>query len=288
MQVADDTVYSSTETTTIEANTIEPFEETTTDITINDVSAELEESDKKSELDKTTTVPPNINNSVRNENEIFKFSTPATDISTLDDSTETESSSYASYVIPIKIILPIEHVHRSEKNDSFERFNYILLKTDDVSYHEHIYSDNSDLLLPVNRSAHLPTYGAESDNTGNTEAFTTAPNADTDENGNSAVTDGQQQGKSDDNILVDSQGYKYELGKHYQISDEYGTDVVEFDDIAMVLPKTSNKPNTNQITKRVLDDDAASSTSKVDQQKRINQQHEDHYAKIFQWLHYHL
>lgn len=289
IQIDEDDEISSSSAMEIQTTTIEPFEETTTDDVAIELAQSIPTQPTNSEFDETTTEPTNTIESIRNENEIVTFSPPVVTTS-LDDSTEMDSSSYASYVVPLKIILPVEHVHKSAKNDSFERFNYILLKVDDVSYHEHIYSDNSDFLFPVRRNTSLPTLTSASDNDSdidsNTEASTMALNSVDSEGSETSAETYQQRDETNDNILVDSQGYRYKLGKHYQLLNEYGTAVVEFDDLLLDRSESpKKKTTTNQITKRVLNDDDAP-TTKADPHN--NKNHEQHYAKIFQWLHYHL
>lgn len=191
----------------------------------------------------------------------------------IEDNNDIESSSYASYIIPLKIILPLEHVHKSKNSDSFDRFNYILLNIDDVSYHEHIYSDNSDQLLPVLNSSTIKPSSE------NEELITEMTNIQSD--GHDSITDSLEINENDDLLLVDSQGYYYELGKLYQIKNEEGTPVVEFNEIEMKRPKVLD----NQITKII------SSTIKPTIQTTTEtprDQYEGHYAKIFQWLNYHL
>lgn len=273
----------------IQTTTIEPFEETTTDDVAIELAQSIPTQPTNSEFDETTTEPTNTIESIRNENEIVTFSPPVVTTS-LDDSTEMDSSSYASYVVPLKIILPVEHVHKSAKNDSFERFNYILLKVDDVSYHEHINSDNSDILFPVRRNTSLPTLTSASDNDSdidsNTEASTMALNSVDSEGSETSAETHQQRDETNDNILVDSQGYRYKLGKHYQLLNEYGIAVFEFDDLLLDRSESPKRKTTPyQITKRVFNDDDAP-TTKADPHN--NKNHEQHYAKIFQWLHYHL
>ncbi|XP_031618154.1 uncharacterized protein LOC116337615 [Contarinia nasturtii] len=237
-----------------------------------------------------STDSPNIVDAiVRNENEIVKFSPPIS-TSILDNNTDAESSSYASYVVPLKIILPVEHVHRSIKNDSFERFNYILLKVDDASYHEHINSDNSDFLLPVepvNRNI-SPTDSVKTVSESEYNADTTPnminvvePDRKIDFNTGQYI-----QRDDSDAILVDADGYKYELAKHYEIVNEQGESVGEFDEIAMLRSDDSDRPH-NQISKRILVDEQIKPTTESTENANSDQ-YEAHYAKIFQWIHYHL
>lgn len=242
----------------------------------------------------TTELPYIVDVGVRNENEIVKFSPPIS-TSIIDDSnSDIESSSYASYIVPLKIILPVEHVHKTKHdNGSFERFNYILLKVDDASYHEHIYSDNSDFLLPVERNTKSPTTKSVSGNSATETATNTSNmiNADRHE----IISDPIQRdnnnanGREDsDTVLVDSQGYRYALSKHYNIMDEQGASAVEFDEIAMVRDWTQTK--SNHSSKRILIDHTPKPTTVEPTQKSNvhNELYEGHYAKIFQWLHYHL
>lgn len=269
--------------------TMDPFalrlNDNTTDITTPNNDESSTETVTRLDLDSSnpSTEWQNLVEDVRNENEIIKFHVP-TSTPLIDD--DLESSSYASYVVPLKVILPVEHVHKTSANDSFERFNYILLKVDDASYHEHISSDTSDILFPV---AKKMMGAAEAEN--NTEPTT-----------NPTVFDSVQlsrdsiQNDDSDTVLVDAQGYRYELGKHYNILDEHGTSVVEFDEIDMIKAEMENKP-INHISKRILTDDKPmtttkpSTTAKPHEQAKSNSsddRYEGHYAKIFQWLHWHL
>lgn len=260
-------------------------------------------------IEQMTVTPTFAIDHSRNANEIFKFN--AGNNTGIDDGIENDSTSDAPYVIPLKIILPVEHVHKSKTNNSFVRYNYILLKVDDITYHEHIASDNSEILFPVeNRQTSKPTetqtetemftsMQPDSDNEQEaaTNAVTTAVTVTEqatatatvtanvfDINGNEHTVNSAQ----NDIVLVDSQGYRYELAHHIKIMDEFETNVVEFDSIAMIRPKVDSKLNSNQATKRILNDD--------DEQQQIDHenndmnvsQYERHYAKIFQWLHYHL
>lgn len=240
----------------------------------------------------TTTEIPNIGDNVvlRNENEIVKFSPPIS-TSIIDDSiSDVESSSYASYIVPLKIILPVEHVHKTT-NNSYERFNYILLKIDDASYHEHIYSDNSDFLLPVVRNTTSPTAKPVFDIENTTEIVTSTPNL-INSNGREMIIESP---KNDDTdlVLVDSQGYRYELGKHFQILDDESTSIVEFDEIAMLREKfreqMPTKSTPKPISKRILiNDDEIKATTEPQKINLPNEPYEGHYAQIFQWLHYRL
>lgn len=234
------------------------------------------------------TQPPLLN---RNANEILKFNASPISTSIVDDGADSlESSSYASYVVPLKIILPVDHVHKSAINDSYQRYGYILLKVDDVSYHEHINSDNSEILFPVDRfSSPMDSSTLGPDNDNNHDTTTTAAminNIPFDGDKNSERSSESAEHDKNDIVLVDSQGYHYELKKHFRILGEFETTVVEFDDIAMIRPKVPNKPN-KELAKRILSDDVT--TKSTNRSNDIDtDQYQGHYAKIFQWLHYHL
>lgn len=209
----------------------------------------------------------------------------------MDDSIDTESSSFSSYILPLKIILPVEHVHKLKNKDSFERFNYILLKVDDISYHEHIHSDNSDFLLPVEKKIFPTTVKADAENENSTETTENVPILiKVDKSG--SISHSIQSNNSDP-VLVDTQGYRYEFGKHYQIKNEQGTSVIEFDEIEIEILRSENstKPH-NEISKRVLSDDQPQKDVIKDQtipeQNHNNDDRTRHYSKISQWLHYHL
>lgn len=63
-----------------------------------------------------------------------------------------------AYIIPIKIILPITHIHKISENDSFVQYDYILLQTNDTSYHAHFNNDKPVILFPENKTKSSPTF----------------------------------------------------------------------------------------------------------------------------------
>lgn len=280
-----------------------------------------------SQIDKTmqTTTEPNIggisatptttvaSDHGRNANEISKLSATGSDevaaaaavaSAAADIDADGDSTSDAPYVIPLKIILPVEHVHKSKTNNSYVRYNYILLKMDDITYHEHIPTDNMEILFPLVDNVQTespmewPTTGPDSDNSRETTIASatigtvTADKATATSTANVFDTDGNEQTNANaaqnDIVLVDSHGFRYELTQHITIMDEFETNVVEFDNIAMVREKDDSKPNPKPATKRILSDD--DERQQIDHEVNdINvSQYERHYAKIFQWLHYHL
>lgn len=260
------------------------------------------------------TVTPTIATDYgRNANEVLKSHSAGIDdaaaasaAAAADIDANSDSTSDAPYIIPLKIILPVEHVHKSKTNNSYVRYNYILLKVDDITYHEHIPSDNSEILFPLvdNAQTESPmewfTSGPESDNSHETTTTTaTIGTVTADKQATATSTanvfdiDGNDHTNANaaqnDIVLVDSQGYRYAMTQHIKIMDEFETNVVEFDNIAMVREKVDSKSNPKQATKRILSDDDEQQQQIDHEMNDINvSQYERHYAKIFQWLHYHL
>lgn len=71
---------------------------------------------------------------------------------------ENSSPEDKAYVIPIRVILPIEHAHaqpRTSDNDldsTYLKYNYLMLKTNDINYHEHLDTDRPEKLKALNNS----------------------------------------------------------------------------------------------------------------------------------------
>lgn len=223
------------------------------------------------------------------ENEIFKR--PTVQASATDkDKDNDDLSDYSSYLIPLKIILPVEHVHKTSDNHSFTRYNYILLKSDDPSFHEHINTDNSDLLISVNANNVLTL------TSDNTDIIDTTTDTTNDKSSKTVInetrTDGDEKIKTAsaesetnlETILVDTQGYRYELTKHHEIMNENGEAAVVFDDIGMVRPQDDIKKH---ISRRIENDDDQILENN-DFAPNATRLYERHYMKIFGWLHYQL
>lgn len=82
------------------------------------------------------------------------------DAATADNSDETFSNDSVSavtaspddddarFVIPMRVILPVEHVHdnRDTNNASLIKYSYIVLRTDNQSYHGHLSTDLGETL----------------------------------------------------------------------------------------------------------------------------------------------
>lgn len=225
------------------------------------------------------------------ENEIPKRPTVQANATDKDND---NSSDYSSYLIPLKIILPVEHVHKTNDNHSFSRYNYILLKSDDPSFHEHINTDNSDLLISVNANNMLISTSDNTDiidtttETANDKSSKTIINEMRADDGETIKNASASSETNLSTILVDTQGYRYELTKHHQILNENREAVVEFDDIEMVRPQSENDIKMH-ISRRIENDDDPKLENN-DSQFTLNatRLYEAHYIKIFSWLHYQL
>lgn len=54
---------------------------------------------------------------------------------------EDESNDNDNYSIPLRIILPVEHLHYNAADETYSKYNYILLNTEDQSFHGHLEDD---------------------------------------------------------------------------------------------------------------------------------------------------
>lgn len=188
--------------------------------------------------------------------------------------TSTTEGDYSSYEIPLKIILPFEHVHKSSDERTFSRYNYILLKVDDQSYHEHIYSDNSDILSPINAEKAVERPLDETTNV--YDDVTSLDEGSTVDNTDAIPTIDSRNCP----ILVDSEGYQYELDKHYKITDDSNNAVIEFDDI-----KIAHKKFKDDIS---VDNNIAGNIPDQTEDQEFRSMSSDilstHYQKLYKWL----
>lgn len=89
-----------------------------------------------------------------NENTIFKQITDDTaNKTTAEQPNDSDAYDDSAYIIPIKIILPVAHVHAVPENGTYEQFNYILLQTNDSTYHGHLSNDKPDILHVQNATS---------------------------------------------------------------------------------------------------------------------------------------
>lgn len=210
-----------------------------------------------------------------NENAIIKSGTEnSTRFTEIFDSSETQDS---SYIIPIKIILPAPHIHAVPGNGTFEQFNYILLLTNDSSYHGHLDNGAPDILYPMNVSPidyKPPTNEIDVEET---------------DIGNNSNGSGSGAGPISDLInttnvivnLVDSDGYQYQRTKKYRILDKNGDLAIEYEEIAAFRPKDETNVATTTVSSVGRQQNEAESNM-------ASEQYDDHYSKILQWISYKL
>lgn len=72
----------------------------------------------------------NINDVIDNPNSLLDPTTNVTDNST----------------IPLRIIIPIEHVHFDENSQTYFKYEHIILRSDDQNYHEHFNAVGETLI----------------------------------------------------------------------------------------------------------------------------------------------
>ena len=60
----------------------------------------------------------------------------------------TDQGEDAAYVIPMRVIIPAEHVHRDSENPygRFKKYQYYVLKSDDASFHGHLPDDQPEIV----------------------------------------------------------------------------------------------------------------------------------------------
>lgn len=207
-----------------------------------------------------------------------------------DDDDTTDNQSNEAYAIPLKIILPVPHVHAlAPENGTFQRFNYILLKVNDSAFHEHFAYDKPMHLYPLSESTNnsssssIPntTTPTDGDSTSERDNFTqTTPFGSDNEiyrnyhNSDASV------------VLTDSEGYRYQRGKLHQILNESGDVVNEFEDIQYArIEEPDMKSNRDVSNARELQLDRTTTEEPV---AANDDAYDQHYGKMLQWIHYHL
>lgn len=92
------------------------------------------------------------------------------------------------FVIPLRVILPVEHIHNNDKDDPdgpFVKYNYYVLKSDDETYHEHLNTDPGEI-VNIYKEETSPTTTDPS--TQDTEAITETAITSTDDDSFSGPT----------------------------------------------------------------------------------------------------
>lgn len=178
---------------------------------------------------------------------------------------ETNNSDDDAYVIPIKVILHAEHVHRSSgDNETFLKFNYILMRTNETSYHGHFETDEMAERFKLLRN----------DNYTNVQFnVTEQPDGVSETSSVSPIS-----------ILVNANGDQYvQLNERIIVNDD-GVIVIRFNEIAWKREDYQyQETNTQPIVDKNQDlseDRAMSSES--------DQENDRHYSQILPWIHFNL
>lgn len=220
-------------------------------------------------INETTTSQPIVSERSDNITGIFYISKSddPTQFLNTSSSEETTNLDDAAYIIPIKVILHAEHVHRDpNNNETFLKFNYILMQTNDTSYHGHFESDDSaERLTPLK-------------NVNETNAQLNDTNVDnvTDESISTTSV-------SPISVLVNKDGDQYDQINEQIIVNDDGVITNRFNEIAWKRQNVESQispPNVIIENKEITGDRAMSSES--------DQENDKHYSQILQWIHFSL
>lgn len=216
-----------------------------------------------SNLENDTTTPESIA-ADRSDNitGIFYISNAddQTQVFNISSAEETNNADDDAYVIPIKVILHAEHVHQSPSdNETFLKFDYILMSTNDTSYHGHFESDEqAERLTLLNSENGQFNFTNDQDDLSTTSSI--------------APID----------VLVDENGEQYEQLNERTILNDDGVMVSRFNEIAW---KRQNYQETNvqsSVAKNLeLTGDRAMSSES-------DQENDRHYSQILPWIHFNL
>lgn len=213
----------------------------------------------------TTTSEPILADRSDNITGIFYItkSDDQTQLFNANSSEETNNSEDDAYVIPIKVILHAEHVHQSASdNETFLKFNYILMRTNDTSYHGHFETDEQ-----AERLTRL-----KNENSSNNQF-----NA-TDEQDDGIATSTA----SPVEVLVNDNGDQYDRINEQIIVNDDGAIVDRFNEIAWKrrdYQEAITQPNVNE--NKVGNGDRAMSSE-------TDQENDRHYSQILPWIHFNL
>lgn len=219
---------------------------------------------------------------INSENGHMVFKSNATTISYNDESTEG-SDSNDGFIVPLKIILPIRHAHaNASSNSSYEQFNYVVLKSNDSAFHEHLSDDKPLHLFPArNKSVEHAT--PTTDNSiiaDKSNGTSTTVNS-------GATTNGNEIDRHDDKVIdiwADNDGFRYKKLKQHRIYNEAGDQVVEFDEFVYDSQEEVTVPSNRLVEDgRDLSDDEGNLDD-----SNAEDMYDYHYAKIMAWLHYQL
>uniref|UniRef100_A0A7G3AWX9 Putative selenoprotein p n=1 Tax=Lutzomyia longipalpis TaxID=7200 RepID=A0A7G3AWX9_LUTLO len=81
------------------------------------------------------------------------------------DDLEAERDGDEGFIIPIKVILPVEHIHHLGNQSTYTKYNYIVLRTDNATYHGHLNTDRGEKLTvdqnAINADGYFPSDNRE-------------------------------------------------------------------------------------------------------------------------------
>lgn len=179
----------------------------------------------------------------------------------LDDETENpnETINDDAYIIPIQIILNSEHAHLlpdadNQNGTKYVKFDYILLRTNDSTAHEHLINDKTEFL--------------KIDETFESSLLNTTTNS------------------TRKYFVNEKTGQHYESNIEHKIFNENGKIAVQFDELKFVKNKQDEEDDTLMSGIMKHEEtivDAVSPTS-----SDIDQKNDEHYGKILQWIHFNL
>lgn len=96
-----------------------------------------------SEIDETTKTTPKIllneDDEIENINDVIDNPNSLDSISNLTDNSTT----------PLRIIIPIDHVHFDENSQTYFKYEHIIFRSDDQNYHEH-FNAVGETLIDIN------------------------------------------------------------------------------------------------------------------------------------------
>ncbi|XP_059619637.1 selenoprotein P-like [Phlebotomus argentipes] len=202
----------------------------------------------------TTTSPEDTETSTRanlseNEQQENSMSLQESSGEELLETTSQKQEDDEGFVIPIKVILPVEHIHHFGNQSTFTKYNYIILRTDNATFHGHLNSDRGERLTADHNS--IPTEYQE--------VTTVLPPVGMLEDANDTELEEEKV------IFVNDKRDQYQKVKTYKIPSDNGQ--IMFDEVSPVIG------------------DFEEFFTEVNSTQDIKQM-DDHYEKLLQWLDY--
>lgn len=250
-------------------------------INVEDDMAELvNEYLREKQLSITDSDPFNYDNniidfqdeSISGDDELINLLTPLPNNMNANNETMLDNS---NFVIPIKITIPMEHVHYYVENDTFVKYNYVVLKTDDESYHQHLTSDSGEILYELSVNNESITVNKS----GNIEYIENMLN----------ITDLRKKlmnksiNLNNTQIYVNEKnGEMYEKMKHHHLNDNV-FDELSLIEIDIQKYRTQHQNQSNREVETNADDNGTNlkiKNNRFRSQKDIAK----HYDQLLQWL----